>query len=153
MSKKVPPVFNDTYDDYVELPPLNIKTETDIIGYYNSAETFEELQLVYDAVDKFNVDSKISDYNEVIYDLYKNSFEYFINIETPTHIFDKGIYGNLIGHFTDYVYYNSKKGRELEFIKGIEDEYNKKLEIERQELIKHQELVNKQHETFKNQII
>jgi len=137
MVKKTAPIFNDTYDDdSIELEPLIIKNETDIIYHYNDALTVDEMDLVHMAVINFEVDDKISEYNAELYDLYKSVVEEFVQIECPTHIFDTGLHNSLMTNFIDYAYYNSDKGQELEFIKKIEDDFLEKEYIEDQNLLK-----------------
>ena len=137
MVKKTIPIFNDTYDDEVELKPLKIKSEADIVHYYESCEDGTDLDLVYDATIEFKIDNKIEEYKNDIYTIYKNVVEEFVENEAPTHIFDTGLHNNLMVNFIDYVYYNSKKGYELEYVKEIENEYNIKLdEFEKKNNIK-----------------
>lgn len=126
MVKKTAPIFNDTYDDYIEPEPLNIKTTSDIIYYYENAVSEDDLDLVYDAVLDFNIDIKIENFHNDIHSIYKDVIEEFIYHDAPTHIFDTGLHNNLMTNFIEYVYTNSIKGNELNYVKEIEDEYNEK---------------------------
>ena len=118
------------YDDEIEeVEELEFKDECDIINFYYD-ENINRLS-VYEAVDKFNVDYKISEYREQLMDLAIECFDKFIVDEAPTHIFDVGIYNNRVAKFVEFVYYNSNKGRNLEIILQIQNEYDEKLEIER----------------------
>lgn len=139
MVKKVAQVFNDTYDDEEELEPLQIKTESDILKYYTDANSNEELQLVYDAIEDFNIEKKILEYNDVIYQLYKDVVEPWISKECPTHIFDTGLHNSQMTRFMQYVYNNTYKGKELNIVQNIYDKYLDKLkseELEKERLIK-----------------
>ena len=136
MVKKIAQVFNDTYDDEVEIEPLPIKTESDILRYYTDANSYEELQLVYDAIEDFNVDMKIAEYNILIYELYKDVVEPWIYKECPTHIFDTGLHNSQMTRFIDYVYNNTIRGKELKIVQNIYEKYLDKLQKEELESVK-----------------
>jgi hypothetical protein len=131
MSKCWETLPNAVYDDEEEHEPeeLKIKTEDDIIKYYLD-ETVDK-QLVYDAVEKFNVHMVIDDYKDKLQSLAYECFETFIKDEAPTHIFDTGLYNNRTCNFIDFVYNYSTKGQNLNIILQIQDEYDKKIELER----------------------
>lgn len=118
--------YDDEDDECVE---LEFKNEVDIINYYYNPNI--DRQLVYDAVDKFNVDIKISDYRDQLMNLAIECFDKFITEEAPTHIFDTGLYENRVAKFIEFVYDNSEKGKNLDIISQIQNEYDEKLEIER----------------------
>lgn len=117
-------------DENEELYEIEIKNESDIIKQYVNCDSDEMLQAIYVAVDNYNIEQKINDYKEQIYQIYKNAFEEFMNNEAPTHIFDTGLHNNMMVNFIDCVYKNSKKGKELEYVLSIQRKYDKKIENE-----------------------
>ena len=90
-------IYGEENDE--EIIPLKIKDETNIIYYYDRVETEYDLDLVYDAILTFDIERKISDYREIIYGIYKNVVEKFINDEAPTHIFDTGLHNDQMTKF------------------------------------------------------
>lgn len=123
--------FVDEEEDEIK---LSFKNEVDIIKYYNKCTTDKEFNALYEFVDNYNIDQKIDEYREKIYDVYKFGFEEFMKHEAPTHIFDTGLHNNMMVNFIKCVYNNSSKGRELEYVLSIQHEYDKKLEIEEKKL-------------------
>lgn len=128
MVKKVTPIFNDTYDDEEVIEPLKIKSTYDILNHYSDATTEDEIQLVHDAIVEFDVETKISEYNELLYNLYKDVVEVWIYDNAPTHIFDTGLHNSLMVNFIDYVYKNTIKGMHLDIIYKIYTKYLEKRE-------------------------
>lgn len=109
------------YSDNENSEPITItyKTETDLIKLYNIATNPDDLEMVLEAIEDFNIEQKIDEYKEKLYHLYKNVVEVFINDENPTHIFDTGFHNNMMVNFIDCIYYNSIKGKEYEYLNYI----------------------------------
>ena len=120
-------MMDDIIDD--EIIELDFKNEIDLINYYYDENV--DKQLVYDAISKFNVHQKISDLKDQIMDVAIECFDKFLNDESPTHIFNTGLYENRITKFCDFVYTNSQKGNNLDIVLEIQNEYDDKIEMER----------------------
>lgn len=115
--------FDEENEEWIQPTPLKIKNEVDIIRYYNNIVTDLDLHLVYDTLEEFDIETKISTYRELIYKIYKDAFEEFLYNESPTHIFDTGLHNEQMIKFIDCIYYSSSKGKDLEFILNIYFEY------------------------------
>ena len=128
MSKYWDTTGNAIYDDEDNTEPIVLepKNETELISMYREAKTEDELDAVYDATLDFNVDFKISQYKDQLNELYSECFEEFMNRECPTHIFDTGLYNNRCSAFIECIYTNSEKGKQLNFISTIQQEYFEK---------------------------
>jgi hypothetical protein len=122
---KVYKTFTEVNDDEEEIEPLKIKDEGDIIYYYTNVQSETDMDLVYEAVLDFEIERKIDDYRESIYQIYKNAFEVFLYDEVPTHIFDTGLLNNSMVNFINCIYYSSNKGKDLEIVLKIYHKYLK----------------------------
>lgn len=115
---------------------LRIKNESNIISYYEKCKTEKEFDAIYEFVDNYNIEQKIDEYKEQIYEIYKFGFEDFMKNESPTHIFDTGLHNNIMVNFIECVYKNSSKGKELEYVLSIQQKYDNKLKDEDENKLK-----------------
>ena len=94
--------------------------ESYIIEVNKNKKTDHVKQELIDIIEDYDIERKISDYKELLYNIYIDVIETFVKEEVPFDILNKD---NRLLHcnFIDWAYEVSKRGIELENIKKIYD--------------------------------
>ncbi len=97
----------------------------EVLRIYDKANTEEKLKNVkthlINLMDEYNLSLKIVDFEDEIFDMYEDVIKEYIYCQAPGEIFDKNSY-NLPQKFLEWVYNNTEKGVELNYLNDIYSE-------------------------------
>ena len=71
-------------------------------------------------IEEYDINMRIDEFKNKLYTMYNDVIEEFIKIDCPLEFLNKDSY-NLNIRFIDWVYENTKLGKQLEYIKNIYD--------------------------------
>jgi hypothetical protein len=106
---------NENYDETNE-----IITAEFIIDLYEKNDLKNIKIKLQKYIEEYDIELHIDEFKSILYTMYNDVIEEFIKIDCPLEFLNKDSY-NLNTRFIDWVYENTKLGKQLEYIKNIYD--------------------------------